>query len=36
MNALHEIDVAELEQVEGGFIPLLIGLAIMLYATDAW
>lgn len=31
-----ELSAQEMETVDGGALPALLGLAVLLYATDAW
>ncbi len=31
-----ELSANEMETLDGGFLPALVGLAVLLYATDAW
>ena len=36
MIEMQPVNAAELQSVEGGWLPLLIGLAVLLYATAAY
>ncbi len=34
--SLNEMTAEEMQATDGGALPALLGLAVLLYATDAW